>query len=181
MKSDNNPVRALASGVIAMAIIVAASNFLVQFAINDWITWAAFTYPVSFLITDLCNRTLGPRQARRVVYIGFTLAVALSVWLATPRIAIASGSAFLVAQVLDVSIFNHLRHARRWWLPPLASSSIASALDTLIFFSVAFVGTSVPWVSLAAGDYLVKLAMALVMLLPFGIAVRSRRFSELKS
>ncbi len=178
MTIHNTPVRALASGVIAMALIVAASNYLVQFAINDWITWAAFTYPVSFLITDLCNRAIGPRLARRVVYVGFAFAVVLSVWLATPRIAIASGSAFLFAQVLDVQIFNHFRHARHWWLPPLASSSIASALDTIIFFSVAFVGTSVPWVSLAAGDYLVKLGMALVMLVPFGIAVRSRRFSE---
>ncbi len=164
-----------------MAVIVAASNYLVQFAINDWLTWAAFTYPASFLVTDLCNRTIGPRLARRVVYVGFTLAVVLSVWLATPRIAIASGSAFLAAQVLDVFIFNRIRHVQHWWLPPLASSSIASALDTLIFFSVAFAGTTVPWASLAAGDYLAKLGMALVMLLPFGIAVRSRRFAELKT
>ncbi len=169
-------MRALAGGAIAMALIVAVSNYLVQFAINDWITWAAFTYPVSFLITDLCNRTLGPGPARRVVYIGFAFAVALSVWLATPRIAIASGSAFLIAQILDVFIFNRLRHARHWWLPPLASSSLASALDTLIFFSVAFIGTPVPWISLAAGDYLVKLGVALVMLVPFGLAVRSRHF-----
>jgi len=181
MTENITSVRALVAGVIAMTTIVAASNYLVQFAINDWMTWAAFTYPVSFLVTDLCNRTIGPSQARRIVFVGFALALVLSAWLATPRIAIASGSAFLSAQLLDVFIFNRIRHARRWWLPPLASSTIASAVDTMIFFSVAFIGTPVPWVSLATGDYLVKLGMAMVMLLPFGIAVRSRRFSELET
>jgi len=181
MTEQRTPLRALISGVTAMALIVAASNYLVQFAINDWLTWAAFSYPVSFLITDLCNRTIGPRQARKVVYVGFAFAVILSIWLATPRIAIASGSAFLAAQVLDIFIFDRIRHSRRWWLPPLASSSVASALDTVIFFSIAFAGTAVPWISLGTGDYLVKLGMALVMLLPFGIAVRSRRFSELNA
>jgi len=180
MASTDTHVRALIGGVIAMAVIVAASNYLVQFAINDWITWAAFTYPISFLVTDLCNRTIGPRQARRVVFVGFALAVILSIWLATPRIAIASGSAFLAAQILDISIFNHFRNAQRWWLAPLASSSIASALDTILFFSIAFAGTQVPWLTLAAGDYAVKLSMALVMLVPFGFAIRSRRFSEIK-
>ena len=166
--------RGLAVGIAAMALIVTAANVAVQFPINDWLTWGAFTYPVSFLVTDLCTRIMGPRSARRVVYAGFVIAVALSAVLATPRIAIASGTAFLFAQVLDVQIFHRLRRHRLWWAPPLVSSSIASALDTALFFSIAFAGTPVPWVTLALGDYAVKLALALAMLLPFGIAIRSR-------
>jgi uncharacterized PurR-regulated membrane protein YhhQ (DUF165 family) len=161
-------------GIAAMALIVTAANIAVQFPINEWLTWGAFTYPVSFLVTDLCNRSMGARSARRVVYAGFVIAVGLSAVLATPRIAIASGSAFLCAQVLDVQIFDRLRRHRLWWTPPLVSSSIASALDTAMFFSIAFAGTAVPWVTLAVGDYFVKLALALAMLLPFGIAVRAR-------
>ena len=159
-------------GLTAMAFLVTASNVLVQYPINDWLTWAAFTYPVCFLVTDLTNRALGPAAARRVVYAGFALAVLLSVYFATPRIALASGSAFLVAQLLDVAIFNRLR-AGTWWRAPLVSSSIASAADTALFFSVAFVGTAVPWVTLALGDYAVKLAMALIMLLPFRVLMAS--------
>jgi len=105
--------RAIAIGVIAMTVVVAASNVLVQYPINDWLTWGAFTYPISFLVTDLCNRMLGPRHARRVVYVGFVVAVALSIWLATPRIALASGTAFLLAQVLDVPRFIHIVPARQ--------------------------------------------------------------------
>ena len=157
-----------------MAVVVTASNFLVQYAINDWLTYAAFTYPVSFLVTDLCNRAMGPKNARRVVYVGFAVAVVLSAILATPRIAIASGGAFLVAQVVDVQIFHHLRAVLRWWVPPLVSSTVASALDTVLFFSIAFAGTEVPWVTLALGDYAAKVAMALAMLVPFGIALRAR-------
>ncbi len=163
--------RGLWLGMFAMAVVVTASNVLVQYPINDWLTWGAFTYPVSFFVTDLTNRRLGPAAARRVVYVGFALAVALSVWLATPRIAVASGSAFLVAQLLDVKIFDLLRR-RVWWLPPFLSSTVASAVDTALFFSLAFAGTGVPWVTLAIGDYLAKLAMALVMLLPYGGALR---------
>ncbi len=157
-----------------MALVVTSANVLVMYPINDWLTWGAFTYPVSFLVTDLCNRVLGPRSARRVVYVGFVVAVILSTWLATPRIAIASGTAFLAAQVLDVQIFDRLRDSTRWWTPPLVSSSIASALDTVLFFSIAFAGTGLPWVTLALGDFLVKLGLAVVMLLPFGIAIRTR-------
>ena len=160
-----------------MVVVVTASNFLVQYAINQWLTYAAFTYPVAFLVTDLCNRTMGPQHARRVVYVGFAVAVVLSAALATPRIAIASGGAFLIAQVLDVQIFHRLRSARRWWTPPLVSSTVASAVDTLVFFSVAFAGTEVPWIPLALGDYAAKAAMALVMLVPFGIALRARLVS----
>ena len=174
MDNSANRTGGLILGATAMALIVTAANIGVQIPINDWLTWGAFTYPVSFLITDLCNRSMGARSARRVVYAGFVVAVMLSIYFATPRIAIASGAAFLFAQVLDVQIFDRLRGSRRWWVPPLVSSSIASALDTALFFSIAFFGTPVPWVTLAIGDYAVKLTLALAMLLPFLAVVRSR-------
>ncbi|HZD26951.1 MAG TPA: queuosine precursor transporter [Alphaproteobacteria bacterium] len=158
--------KALAPGIAAMTVVVTAANILVQIPINDWLTWGAFTYPVSFLVTDLTNRRLGAGAARRVVYAGFAVAVVLSAVLATPRIAAASGLAFLAGQLLDVQIFDILRR-RVWWLPPFISSIIASALDTVVFFSIAFAFTPVPWVTLAVGDYGVKLAMALLLLLPF--------------
>jgi len=158
--------RPLVAGVLAMVVVVTAANILVQFQINDWLTWGAFTYPVAFLVTDLTNRRLGPAAARRVVVAGFVVAVVLSAILATPRIAAASGLAFLVAHLLDVRIFDVLRR-RVWWLPPFVSSTIASAVDTVLFFAVAFVGTGVPWVTLGVGDFAVKLSMALLLLLPF--------------
>src|SRR3546814_11421603 len=136
--------RGVAAGIAAMVGVVALSNYAVQFAINDWLTWGAFTYPAAFLVTDLTNRTLGPTAARRVIYAGFALAVVLSIWLATPRIAIASGTAFLVAQLLDVAIFNRLR-AGAWWRAPLVSSAIGSVVDTALFFSIAFAGSGLPW------------------------------------
>ena len=144
--------KALAPGIAAMTVVVTAANILVQIPINDWLTWGAFTYPVSFLVTDLTNRRLGAGAARRVVYAGFAVAVVLSAVLATPRIAAASGLAFLAGQLLDVQIFDILRR-RVWWLPPFISSIIASALDTVVFFSIAFAFTPVPWVTLAVGDY----------------------------
>lgn len=189
--------------VIAMAVIVTASNFLVQFpvamtlggvALGEILTWGAFTYPAAFLVTDLTNRHFGPQKARLVVVVGFAIAVVMSLMLATPRIAIASGSAFLFAQLLDVSIFDRLR-AGRWWHAPLISSATSSVLDTLLFFGLAFgpafavldtalgredgslgfavpllgVGAEVPlWLSLGVGDFLVKLALALVFLFPYG-------------
>jgi uncharacterized PurR-regulated membrane protein YhhQ (DUF165 family) len=174
VNQDATPRAGLAIGIGAMALIVTAANVGVQFPINEWLTYGAFTYPVSFLVTDLCNRSMGPRNARRVVYAGFVIAVVLSAYFATPRIAVASGTAFLCAQVLDVQIFDRLRSHRLWWAPPLASSSVASALDTAMFFSLAFAGTTVPWVTLAVGDYFVKLGLALVMLLPFFVAIRTR-------
>jgi hypothetical protein len=163
---QGNPGRGFWLGVVAMIIVVGSSNFAVMYAINDWLTWGAFTYPLAFLVTDLTNRALGGARARQVVYIGFALAVALSIWLATPRIALASGLAFLCAQLLDIAIFDRLRRAR-WWWAPLISSVFASVLDTLVFFSLAFAGTGLPWVTWALGDYGVKLAMALVLLMPF--------------
>ena len=170
--------RGVLFGIGAMVAVVAVSNVLVQFPIGDWLTWGAFTYPVAFLITDLTNRAFGPAKARRVVCVGFALAVLLSIWLATPRIALASGAAFLAAQLLDVRIFDRLRRTGTWWLPPLVSSSIASALDTALFFSIAFAGTAVPWITLGIGDYAVKLAVALAMLVPFRALMTFTRTRE---
>jgi uncharacterized PurR-regulated membrane protein YhhQ (DUF165 family) len=150
-----------------MVFVVALSNWTVQFPINDWLTWGAFAYPVVFLVTDLTNRSLGPAAARRVAWIGFALAVVLSAWLAPWRIALASGSAFLVAQVLDIALFNRLRRAS-WWQAPLIGSVIASALDTAVFFLLAFYGNpQVDWLQLATGDLGVKWLMAAVLLAPY--------------
>jgi uncharacterized PurR-regulated membrane protein YhhQ (DUF165 family) len=186
-----------------MALIVVASNYLVQFPVNfmigdynlaDLLTWGAFTYPIAFLITDMTNRKFGAKNARIVVLAGFLIAVGLSIWLATPRIAIASGSAFLVAQLLDVSIFNSMRSAS-WWRAPLISSIIGSVVDTLLFFSIAFAGTfgflgfedgfamevapllglfaaeAPRWLSWALGDLGVKLFVGFAMLVPYGVAL----------
>ena len=158
----------MAIGIAAMVIVVTVSNIAVQYPINDWLTWGALTYPIAFLVTDLTNRSLGTGAARKVVYAGFALAVGLSIWLATPRIALASGTAFLVAQLLDISIFDRLRKSS-WWLAPLVSSALASTLDTAIFFSLAFAATGLPWITWAIGDYGVKITVALVLLIPFRI------------
>lgn len=153
-------------GAIAMTVVVVASNIAVQYPINDWLTWGAFTYPVAFLVTDLSNRSLGPARARKVVYIGFAVAVVLSVVFAGWRIALASGSAFLVAQLLDILIFDRLRRGA-WWRAPVVSSGVASVVDTAIFFSLAFAGTGLPWITWAFGDFGAKVAMALVLLAPY--------------
>jgi uncharacterized PurR-regulated membrane protein YhhQ (DUF165 family) len=153
-------------GVMAMILVVAGSNIAVQYPINDWLTWGAFTYPVAFLVSDLTNRNLGPAVARRVVYAGFVLGVLLSFYFAGWRIALASGSAFLVAQLLDIHIFDRLRRGT-WWRAPFVSSTLASTIDTVLFFGLAFAGTGLPWVTWAIGDYGVKLAMALGLLIPF--------------
>lgn len=189
----NPAMRCTALGILAMAVIVTASNILVQYPFNDWLTWGAFTYPIAFLVTDLSNRWMGRDAARRVVLAGFVLAVVLSIWLATPRIAIASGTAFLVAQLLDVAVFHRLRRGS-WWRAPLVSSTLGSAVDTALFFSLAFapmfavLGPNEPWaleavpllgsgplaalwVSLAVGDFGVKLAIALAALVPFRLAI----------
>lgn len=154
----------------AMVLIVVSSNVLVQYPLSDWLTWGAITYPFSFLVVDLANRYHGPRMARRIVYVGFVVALVLSAWLATPRIAVASGTAFLCAELMDVTIFNRLRrHA--WWKPPLVSTLFASVVDTAVFFTLAFAGTDMPWVTLALGDLGVKLAIALFALAPFRVAL----------
>ena len=155
---------------VAMVAIIVSSNVLVQYPLGNWLTWGAITYPFSFLVVDLANRYHGPRAARRIVYVGFVVALLLSAWLATPRIAIASGSAFLCAELLDVTVFNRLRR-RIWWQPPLVSTLAGSVVDTAIFFTLAFAGTDMPWITLALGDFGVKLAIALFTLLPFRIAL----------
>lgn len=163
--------RRLTPSVLAMVATVVASNILVQypftpFGLGDLLTWGAFTYPFAFLVTDLTNRWFGPVKTRRVVYVGFAIAVLLSVWLSEPRIALASGTAFLCAQLLDVTLFNRLR-AGSWWRAPLVSSSIGSALDTVIFFSIAFAGSGLPWTTWALGDFSVKMLVAIASLLPY--------------
>ena len=168
------------AGVAAMTAVVVLSNYAVQFPVfiegyktEDWLTWGAFTYPVAFLVTDLTNRTLGPKAARLVIAAGFVLAVVLSLFV-DQRIAIASGTAFLTAQLLDVAIFNRLRRAR-WWKAPLVSSTLSSIVDTLLFFSIAFAGTGLPWHQWALGDFGAKMAMAAVMLIPFRLLMAKLR------
>ena len=164
----------LALGVAAMAVVVTASNVLVQYPINDWLTWGAFTYPFAFLVTDLTNRRFGAGAARGVVGAGFACGVVLSALLAEPRIAAASGTAFLVAQLADVQVFDRLRNAK-WWLAPLASSALGSILDTALFFSLAFAGSGDPWVTWALGDLGVKAGFALVLLIPFRLLLDATR------
>ena len=164
----------------SMALVVALSNYLVQFPVNyiglqDVFTYGAFSYPVAFLITDLANRKYGKAVAKRIVYIGFVLGVALTLYFSTDfsnliskRIAIGSGSAFLIAQLLDVQVFDSLRK-KVWFVAPLISSLIGSSIDTFLFFSIAFYGTGVNWVTLSLGDLFVKIFVALIMLIPFRI------------
>lgn len=152
--------------ILAMMAVVVASNYLVQFPLNDWLTWGAFTYPVAFLVTDLTNRAVGAPAARRVAWAGFAIAVLVSLALAPWRIALASGTAFIVAQLLDISVFNQWRQ-QSWWKAPLIGSVIASVVDTAVFFSLAFAGTELNWLTLAAGDLGIKWLMALVLLAPY--------------
>jgi len=167
-----------------MGVIVLSSNFLVQFPVNYYglseiLTYGAFSYPVAFLITDLANRTYGKIIARKIVYLGFLIGIIFTLFFSTNfadlisiRIAIGSGSAFLVAQLLDVQIFDKLRK-NSWYVAPLISSSIGSIVDTFLFFSIAFAGTEVPWVTLSLGDLAVKLFVALVMLVPFRLLINT--------
>lgn len=156
----------VAIGIAAMALVVVGSNYLVQFPINDWLTWGAFTYPAAFLVSDLLNRRFGPHAARRVAWAGFGFAVCVSLWAATPRIALASGTAFIVAQLLDIRVFHRLRDGP-WWRAPLFAVIPAAVLDTALFFSIAFAGMGLPWVSWALGDLGVKLLVGVFMLAPF--------------
>lgn len=159
---------------LAMIAVVSASNYLVQFPINDWLTCGAFTYPASFLVTELTNRFYGPKQARKVVYVGFVIAVILSIWLATPKIALASGMAFLVSQLLDIAVFNRLRNGA-WWYAPFFASLLASIVDTGMFWSIAFWGEDLPVLTWATGDFGIKFAMDVAMLTPFRMAIRKRQ------
>ena len=161
-----------------MGVIVLTSNYLVQFPINYYgldeiLTYGAFSYPIAFLITDLANRSFGKIIARKIVYIGFTIGISFTLLFSTNyadlislRIAIGSGTAFLVAQLLDVQIFDQLRK-KKWFVAPLTSSFIGSTVDTFLFFSISFYSTGVPWVTLSLGDLSVKIFVALVMLIPF--------------
>ena len=165
-----------------MGVVVLSSNYLVQFPIKYYgleeiLTYGAFTYPVAFLITDLANRSYGKIIARRIVYIGFTIGVSFTLLFSTNfadlisvRIAIGSGTAFIVAQLLDVQIFDQLRK-RKWFVAPLTSSFIGSTVDTFIFFSISFYGTGIPWITLSLGDLAVKIFVALIMLIPFRLLI----------
>lgn len=199
----------LLPGIVAMAAVVLASNILVQFLFGSWLTWGAFTYPLAFLVTDLVNHAHGPKAARKVVLIGFVVGLLCSLVasqmvgeagpLVTLRIALASGVAFLAAQLLDVSIFHRLREGS-WWRAPLVSTLVGASVDTVLFFSLAFssalvwleptndvswanevlpmlgLGPLAPlWVSLAAADWMVKLSLALLALVPFRLLAQRLR------
>jgi queuosine precursor transporter len=149
-----------------MCMIVVGSNILVQYPINHWLTWGGISYPVAFLVADVLNRRFGPGAARRVAGVGFLSALVVSAWLATPRIALASGLAFLCSQLVDIHVFDRLRD-RRWWRAPLWGGIAGAILDTCLFFSVAFAGTGIHWVALLLGDLAVKLVVNTTMLAPF--------------
>ena len=175
---------------IFMGLVVVMSNYLVQFPIQHFglseiLTYGAFSYPITFLITDLANRAYGKEVARKIVYVGFTIGVLLTLFVSTNfsdtisiRIAFGSGVAFFIAQNLDVQIFDSLRK-KRWYVAPLTSSILGSITDTFLFFSIAFYATGIPWVTLAFGDLAVKLFIALAMLIPFRLLIKKiKDFSD---
>ena len=175
---------------ILMGVVVVISNYLVQFPVqflglSEILTYGAFSYPVTFLITDLANRAYGKLVARKVVYIGFFIGIILTLFVSTNfadiisiRIAIGSGVAFFIAQNLDVQIFDQLRK-RTWFIAPLFSSTLGSLADTFLFFSIAFYGTGIPWITLALGDLAVKLLITLAMLIPFRLLLsKIKDYSE---
>ena len=163
---------------VMMGVVVLSSNYLVQFPIKYYgleevLTYGAFSYPIAFLITDLANRSYGKIIARKIVYIGFVIGITFTLFFTTNyadlisvRIAIGSGTAFIVAQLLDVQIFDKLRK-KKWFVAPLISSLIGSIVDTFLFFFIAFYGTGIPWVTLSLGDLAIKIFVALLMLIPF--------------
>ncbi len=167
-----------------MGVVVLSSNYLVQFPVNYYglseiLTYGAFSYPIAFLITDLANRSFGKIIARKIVYIGFVLGVGFSVIFSTDfadyisiRIAMGSGIAFFIAQLIDVQIFDKLRK-KKWFIAPLVSSAIGSIIDTFLFFSISFYGTGVPWITLSLGDLTVKIIVALIMLIPFRLLLKT--------
>ena len=173
-----------------MGVIVLLSNYLVQFPVQYYelekvLTYGAFSYPVAFLITDLANRSYGKMIARKIVYIGFVIGIIFTILFSTNftdlisiRIAIGSGLAFLIAQLLDVQIFDRLRK-KKWYVAPLTSSLIGSTVDTFLFFSVAFYGTGVPWVTLSFGDLTIKVFVALIMLIPFRLLLGVFKMSKI--
>ena len=167
-----------------MGGVVLASNYLVQFPIKYYdldkiLTYGAFSYPIAFLITDLTNRSYGKIVARKIVYIGFVIGIAFTFFFSTNfsdlisiRIAIGSGTAFMVAQLLDVQIFDKLRK-KKWFVAPLTSSFIGSIVDTFLFFSISFYGTEIPWITLSLGDLTVKILVAFLMLIPFRLLLNT--------
>ena len=169
---------------LLMGVVVLASNYLVQFPVNyygleELLTYGAFSYPIAFLITDLANRSYGKLIARKIVYIGFTIGISFTLLFSTNftdlisvRIAIGSGTAFLVAQLLDVQIFDNLRK-KEWFIAPFASSIIGSTVDTFLFFSISFYATGVPWFTLSLGDLTVKILVAIIMLIPFRLLLKT--------
>jgi len=166
--SSQTPLLTLWRPILAMLVVIVSSNYLVQFAINDWLTWGAFTFPVAFLVTDLTNRTVGNVAARRVAWVGFAIAVVVSLALAPWRIAVASGVAFILGQLLDIAAFNRLR-AGSWWKAPLIGSVVASVVDTAVFFFLAFYGSDMNWLMLATGDLSIKWLMAALLLAPYRV------------
>ncbi len=175
---------------ILMGLVVLISNFLVQypiqkFGLSEILTYGAFSYPVTFLITDLANRAYGKVVARKVVYFGFVIGILLTLFVSTNfsdiisiRIAIGSGVAFFVAQNLDIQIFDRLRK-KSWYIAPLTSSSLGSLIDTFLFFSIAFYATGIPWLTLALGDLAVKLFITILMLIPFRLLINKiKDYSE---
>ena len=167
-----------------MGVVVLSSNYLVQFPINYYglnevLTYGAFSYPIAFFITDLANRSYGKFVARKIVYFGFLLGIGFTILFSTDfadyisiRIAVGSGTAFLIAQLIDVQIFDNLRK-KKWFVAPLTSSMIGSTIDTFVFFSISFYGTGVPWTTLALGDLGVKIFVALTMLIPFRLLLKT--------
>ena len=178
-KSNNSLFLVLS---IFMGVVIIISNYLVQFPINKFnlqniLTYGAFSYPITFLITDLANRRFGKEKARKLVYFGFTFGILLTLFISTNfedvisiRIAIGSGVAFLFAQLVDIEIFQKLRN-NVWFVAPMTSSIFGSIIDTFLFFSISFLGTGIPWVTLAFGDLFVKILMAFLMLIPFRILI----------
>ncbi|MDC6464562.1 queuosine precursor transporter [Candidatus Pelagibacter ubique] len=172
-----------------MGVVVLTSNYLVQFPINYYgleeiLTYGAFSYPVAFLITDLTNRSYGKVVARKIVYVGFIIGIVFTLFFSTNfadlisvRIAIGSGIAFMVAQLLDVQIFDYLRK-KKWFVAPLTSSLIGSTVDTFLFFSISFYATGIPWVTLSLGDLAVKIFVALAMLIPFRLLLGTFKASK---
>ncbi len=167
-----------------MGVVVLTSNYLVQFPINHYgleelLTYGALSYPIAFLITDLANRSYGKIVARKIVYIGFVIGISFTLLFSTNfadlisvRIAIGSGTAFLVAQLLDVQIFDNLRK-KKWYVDPLTSSIFGSVVDTFLFFSISFYATGVPWITLSLGDLTVKILITLIMLIPFRLLLKT--------
>ena len=179
----NKPKNLFVLLLAIMGLVIISSNYLVQFPVKSFgleniLTYGAFTYPISFLVTDVANRAFGKFIAKKVVYFGFLIGVSLTLLVSTNfsdiisiRIAFGSGIAFLTAQLIDINIFDRLRRNKSWYIAPLISSTIGSVIDTFLFFMISFYGTQTPWFTLSLGDLSVKLLIALLMLIPFRVLI----------